>query len=204
MKKFIGVTILYLSLVSFTNATTPIAYTGATVNYAWVTGNKNTYLCTTPLSAAGLNSNIVCAQSEYPKTSGGAPYEQPTLKCPGTSKIKCFLYATYGLVGGRCDTGDFKEDPSGQWSYLPTSVASQAIGQNTFTFVVAANDMINGVSSPPGKIIKVAEEYRLKVIALCDGTNTATGTTPSPSPSTTGANYFKLMLISLVSILLIL
>ena len=207
MKKFLILVVICISLTTIsstttspptTGATTSLAYTGTAINYTWTTANTNTYMCSTPKSASGFNSNIICAQTEYPKTTGGAAWEQPVVTCPGTSTIKCFLFASYGLVGGRCDGEEFKEDPSNQWSFMPVAVAQKAIGQNKFTFEVAANDMVNGVSSPPKNIARVAEEYRLKVLALCDGTNTATGTSGT---SKSGADYFKVGLISLLFVM---
>jgi hypothetical protein len=111
------------------------------------------------------NSNLICAQTEFPKTLGGAKWEFPELQCP-SGKIKCFVYATFGATGGRCDGSTFKDDPSGMWTYLPEAVASMAIGQTNFKFELNGVN-INGVSSPP-KVTNTHPSNRLKVLAYCE------------------------------------
>jgi hypothetical protein len=145
----------------------PSTGSGSVTNYTWVTLNSSSYICSnkgvTLVSGAGLNASLTCAQAEYP--SGGSPTTQ-AITCPTGTVITCLVYGTYGKAGGSCLAGDFKEDPSGAWDYLPEAVASQMIGQNSFTLDVSTDNYINGVQIT-NSLVTSNVGKKLKVLALC-------------------------------------
>jgi hypothetical protein len=160
-------------------------YSGQNTTYYWTTANTLSYLCTKKSIAAvsgQKNNYTICSQTEYPKTQGGAAWELPNLTCPSGSTIACFVYASFGRVGGRCDGGEvevFKEDPSGEFTFIPESLGNSLIGKSTFTFSVV-NQTINGVDAPI-PIPNTMESNRLKVVALCQSQTTNSSIVPSLS-----------------------
>jgi hypothetical protein len=190
MKKFILLFLVLTASLYYSN-TQSSSYSGSTVAYSWETANNLSYMCknkNVAVTSGQKNSNLICAQTEFPKTSGGSSWEFPELKCP-SGKIKCFVYATFGAAGGRCDGDPFRDDPSNMWSYLPEAVASKVIGQTNFKFELNGVN-INGVSSPP-QVTNTHESNRLKVLAYCDGT-----------PAITTNSYYNSLSLGLFLIIL--
>jgi hypothetical protein len=115
--------------------------------------------------------------------------------CP-SGTIKCFVYATFGAAGGRCDGDPFRDDPSNMWTYLPEEVANKIIGQSNFTFEVVG-ESINGVSASP-KVKNTHESNRLKVLALCESTS------DSNLKSSTNGTYLHNSIIGLFALIVLL
>lgn len=161
-----------------------VYYSGQNTTYYWTSSNNNSYVCGKALNVnSGIkNANLICAQTEYPKTQGGAAWEFPSLICPTGTVVNCFVYASFGRVGGRCDGGEvesFREDPSGQWTYMPLTLANQVIGQSSFEFKIV-NQTINGVDARI-PIQNTQESNRLKVVALCQAANSNTNSSSKSS-----------------------
>jgi hypothetical protein len=162
-------------------AAAKLLWSGKYLNYRWETTNTNDYICSSDVvkSQAGFNSHVVCAQTEFPKTVGGSAFETPELTCPEGEVIKCFAFASYGYVGGRCDgDGYFHEDPAAAgeyYNYFPADKALKAIGQNSLTLDCEAGDYINGEYTPLKSRYPTTmhESVRLKVVALCETSSTA-------------------------------
>ena len=139
------------------------------VIYSWTTSNKNSYMCSSKgisVTSGTLNNHLICAQDEFPPGSAPtAPYNQ--LVC-ASGNIECFVFASYGRVGGSCAGDEFKEDPSGIWTHMPVALAEKIIGKSSFKFSIEANNLINGVSATiPGN--NNNSVGKLKVVAYCSG-----------------------------------
>lgn len=140
----------------------------------WNTENNLSYMCSKKnisVTSGVSNSHLTCAQTEFPLTQGGSAGGSTTLTCD-SGTIACFVFASYGKVGGSCAGDPFKEDPSGIWTYLPQSVGEAIIGKSEYTLSISEGSVIGGVAmTVDGAVASEETPLKLKVIAYCSGEN---------------------------------
>ena len=175
---------------------TTVTYTtSGSINYSWDTINTSSYMCSKKgfsiTSGSISNSNIICAQGDYPANSKDSA-SNLTLTCPTGTTIKCILFATYGLAGGSCSGDPLKEDPSGSFESIPEAVGIKIIGQTTFALDLTTDMQVNGEKFTKTNVAALAIK-KLKILAYC-GIGSTTGTTTTGT-TTTGTTKLKIHLI---------
>ena len=180
-----------------TSLTPNRTYNGAGGGYIYATANNFSYTCP---ATEPTGRSVSCVVAQYP--AGANEGATATVQCPTGEMVSCFLFASYGEVGGSCIAPfDLKENPeTASWIHVPAAVitAANCVGQNSCSFTVGVDSSnlgtINGVSTGVQDLVHPGS--KIKLLAVC---RPSSAPTPSSAAGHGLATVAALMLLLVVA-----